>query len=393
MDLLELFEKPLSGEWGTDSGNSIVPVLRTTNFQKNGKLNFENLVYRNIDIKKNEIKILRYGDTIIEKSGGSPKQPVGRVVFFDKKETKDMFFSNNFTAILRPKKNVHPKFAFYQLRYLYSRKEVIKFQNKTTGIINLKLNDYLKKTRISEFGYNVQQKIADILDLASLLIEKRKEQLEAMDQLIQSVFYEMFGDPVVNDKNWEMFNLSNLGELGRGVSKHRPRNDEKLLGGEYPLIQTGDIANSYIYIYDYKSTYSKLGLEQSKLWRKGTLCITIAANIAKTGILTFNSCFPDSVVGFIANEKTNSIFINVWFSFFQKIIENSAPESAQKNINLKILSNLSVIAPPIDLQNKFASIVEEIEAQKKVMEESLQEMENNFNALMQKAFKGELFPE
>ncbi|MBP2100085.1 restriction endonuclease subunit S [Enterococcus rivorum] len=312
---------------------------------------------------------------------------IGKIAIVNKNEVA---FNQQINAIIPNEKVIDHRYLAYLL--LFNRK-------KLNFIANAPIVPIINKSDFSNFKVKIhddimsQQKIADSLDLASSLIEKRKEQLEAMDQLIQSVFYEMFGDPVVNDKNWEMFNLSNLGELGRGVSKHRPRNDEKLLGGEYPLIQTGDIANSYIYIYDYKSTYSKLGLEQSKLWRKGTLCITIAANIAKTGILTFNSCFPDSVVGFIANEKTNSIFINVWFSFFQEIIENSAPESAQKNINLKILSNLSVIAPPIDLQNKFASIVEEIEAQKKVMEESLQEMENNFNALMQKAFKGELFPE
>ena len=127
--------------------------------------------------------------------------------------------------------------------------------------------------------------------------------------------------------------------------KHRPRNDPRLLGGEYPLVQTGDVANASLYIMSYNSTYSELGLKQSKMWSKGTLCITIAANIAKTAILEFDACFPDSVVGFIANEKTNNIFIHYWFSFFQAILESQAPESAQKNINLKILSELKVIVP------------------------------------------------
>ena len=85
--------------------------------------------------------------------------------------------------------------------------------------------------------------------------------------------------------------------------------------------------------------------------------------------------------------------MQVWFSFFQQILEKNAPESAQKNINLQILGGLEVICPPIKMQNKFASIVEEIESQQKAMEESLDEMENNFNALMQKSFRGELFPE
>ena len=129
--------------------------------------------------------------------------------------------------------------------------------------------------------------------------------------------------------------LPDLGEFGRGVSKHRPRNDIKLLGGKYPLIQTGDVANAGLYITSYSSTYSELGLKQSKMWDKGTLCITIAANIAKTAILEFDACFPDSVVGFIANERTNNIFVHYWFSFFQAILESQAPESAQEEYQLE----------------------------------------------------------
>ena len=150
-------------------------------------------------------------------------------------------------------------------------------------------------------------------------ISLRKQQLKKLDELVKSRFIEMFGDPVNNSEGLPELTLPELGEFGRGVSKHRPRNDPKLLGGKYPLIQTGEVANSNLYITEYESTYSELGFKQSKLWQKGTLCITIAANIAKTAILTFDACFPDSVVGFKANNKTNNIFINYWFSFFQAI--------------------------------------------------------------------------
>ena len=236
-----------------------------------------------------------------------------------------------------------------------------------------------------------QNKIVEILDKAQSLIDKKKEQIKLLDELVKSRFIEMFGDPVSNSKGWENELLGNLGTLGRGISKHRPRNAPELLGGIYPLIQTGDVANSDLYIKKYNSTYSELGLKQSKMWEKGTLCITIAANIAKTSILEFDSCFPDSVVGFISGERTNSIFIHYWFTFFQRILENQAPESAQKNINLKILNNLEVILPPIELQNEFAEFVTQTDSIRSKMEASLSELEDNFNSLMQKAFKGELF--
>ena len=196
----------------------------------------------------------------------------------------------------------------------------------------------------------------------------------------------MFGDPVFNNLKWDKIKMSELGILERGTSKHRPRNAPELLGGRYPLIQTGDISNSDLYITDYKATYSELGLKQSKMWNKGTLCITIAANIAQTSILTFDACFPDSVVGFITNGKVNNIFMHYWFDFLQKIIDAQATQVAQKNINLKILNNLDVIVPPIDLQNRFADIVKQIDKQKFEIENSLKKMQELYESLMEKYF-------
>lgn len=171
----------------------------------------------------------------------------------------------------------------------------------------------------------------------------------------------MFGNPVVNDKKWEIRYFSDLGELKRGKSKHRPRNDPILLGGKYPLIQTGDVTNSNTYIKSYTSTYSEEGLKQSKMWKKGTLCITIAANIAESAILTFDACFPDSVVGFTPNGEVISLFIHYWLSFLQPILEENAPAVAQKNLNVATLEKVGVIVPPLELQNQFASFVQEID--------------------------------
>ena len=233
---------------------------------------------------------------------------------------------------------------------------------------------------------NKQKEIVDNLNHIEELISYRKEQLNKLDELVKSRFIEMFGDPVNNSEGLPELTLPELGEFGRGVSKHRPRNDPKLLGGKYPLIQTGEVANSNLYITEYESTYSELGFKQSKLWQKGTLCITIAANIAKTAILTFDACFPDSVVGFKANDKTNNIFIHYWFSFFQVILEAQAPESAQKNINLKTLSELKIIVPPIDLQNEFATFVEQTDKLKFELKEILEKLETLKKSLMQQYF-------
>lgn len=232
---------------------------------------------------------------------------------------------------------------------------------------------------------STQRRIAAVLDKVSALIAKRRQQLDKLDELVKARFVEMFGDPVKSTR-WRMRKLSQMGELNRGVSKHRPRNDPALLGGRYPLIQTGDVANAGLFISSFSSTYSELGLKQSRMWQAGTLCITIAANIAKTAILSFDACFPDSIVGFIPSEEISVVFIHYWFSFFQKILEEQAPQVAQKNINLQILSNLDVIVPPADLQNQFAAFVTQTEKTKAAVQQALEKLETMKKALMQEYF-------
>lgn len=232
----------------------------------------------------------------------------------------------------------------------------------------------------------MQKRIVHNLKKIDKLFFLRKQQLSKLDELVKARFVEMFGDPVKNTMDWEIKPLSELGELNRGVSKARPRNSPELLGGPYPLIQTGEVANAKTYITSFNSTYSEKGLAQSKMWPKGTLCITIAANIAQTSILTFDACFPDSVVGFISRNMTNELFIHYWFSFFQKILDEQASQVAQKNINLKILSELNVIVPPLSLQNRFAAFVERVDQQKQTVQQSLDKLELMKKALMQEYF-------
>ena len=286
-------------------------------------------------------------------------------------------------AVIKPEREVvNNRYLMYQLQNMrpFLEKEARGVAQK--GI-------YLKQVsqldiKLPELEHQMQ--IVKVLDKASKLIFLRRQQLAKLDELVKARFVEMFGDPVKNTMDWEIKPLSELGELNRGVSKARPRNSPELLGGPYPLIQTGEVANAKTYITSFNSTYSEKGLAQSKMWPKGTLCITIAANIAQTSILTFDACFPDSVVGFISRNMTNELFIHYWFSFFQKILDEQAPQVAQKNINLKILSELNVIVPPLSLQNRFAAFVERVDQQKQTVQQSLEKLELMKKALMQEYF-------
>jgi type I restriction enzyme, S subunit len=152
---------------------------------------------------------------------------------------------------------------------------------------------------------------------------------------------------------WDRVSLPELGGLDRGKSRHRPRNDPALFGGPYPFIQTGDVALADPWITESSQTYNDRGLEQSRLWPKGTLCITIAANIAKTGLLTFDACFPDSVVGFTAaSGETDARWVELVVRSMRDRLDQLAPATAQKNINLAILRALQIPYPDQDCRAK-----------------------------------------
>lgn len=244
----------------------------------------------------------------------------------------------------------------------------------------------LAKVKVMYPPLDEQRKIAVVLDKVSNLIAKRRQQLDKLDELVKSRFVEMFGDPTYNPKGYKIKKLSQLGELNRGVSKARPRNSPELLGGPYPLVQTGEVTASELYINTYENTYSEKGLAQSRMWPKGTLCITIAANIAQTAILNIDACFPDSVVGFIPGKEVTQIYMHYWFTFFQKILEEQAPQVAQKNLNLKILNDLDVMVPERTLQEQFEKLVNQTDKSKLAIQKSLEKLEILKKALMQEYF-------
>lgn len=156
-------------------------------------------------------------------------------------------------------------------------------------------------------------------------------------------------------KGWQLVKLSDLGEVNRGKSKHRPRDADFLYGGKYPFIQTGDVKASNGRISSFNQTYSNEGLKQSRLWPVDTMCITIAANIAETGVLQFPACFPDSVIGFIADKtKCDVYFIEYMFRLLKAKIKAQANGSVQDNINLQTLERIHFPIPDLVTQKKIA---------------------------------------
>lgn len=260
---------------------------------------------------------------------------------------------------------------------------VSKGQGSTFAAINR--ND-LASLNLSIPALSEQQRIVDILSRAEGIVRLRREAQQKAAEIIPALFLDTFGDPATNPKGWPLRPFSELGSLDRGRSRHRPRDAEELYGGPYPFIQTGDVSNSGGLITRYSSTYSEAGLAQSKLWKKGTLCITIAANIAQTGVLGFDACFPDSVVGFLGGDEVSTEYIQVWLSFLQPALEAYAPQVAQKNINLDILRKLPVMSPPLALQQDFSHRCRDVLSLRLQQNRSLTVAQATFDALLAQSF-------
>jgi type I restriction enzyme, S subunit len=196
---------------------------------------------------------------------------------------------------------------------------------------------------------------------------------------------------------WAWASLPQLGEFGRGKSKHRPRNDPKLYGGRYPFLQTGRVRASGGRITEFDTTYSDVGLAQSKLWPPGTICITIAANIAESGILEFAACFPDSVVGLVPCDLVVPEYVEFFVRTERTSLDRYAPATAQKNINLEILEQVAVPLPPLEEQRAIYSKAQEelskIADVKRTFDRAMVQAGALRQTTLRSAFKGDLVPQ
>ena len=199
-------------------------------------------------------------------------------------------------------------------------------------------------------------------------------------------------------KSWSWVSLDQLGKIDRGLSKHRPRNADFLYGGPYPFVQTSDVKRAHRFLQEHTQTYSESGLEQSRLWPQGTLCITIAANIAETAILTYPACFPDSIVGILFPPSLVSVeYVELFIQSVKNRISVYAPATAQKNINNQILRKLAVALPPVAEQRTIVAMVEEqlstFDEVAANVEAKLKESGALRQSILHSAFSGKLVPQ
>lgn len=388
MELNDLLESQKAGCWGKESDEiDGTPVLRSTNYAKNFKLKLDNVAFREISKKDLENKKLEYMDILLEKSGGGPTQPVGRVILFDLIDDQE-YVCGNFIQLLRVNKNiVDPKYLYYWLVLVHRKGFTNLLQNQTTGIRNLRLKDYLK-LQVPHPPLKTQEKIVEILEKAEKLKEWRAESDELADEYLKSVFLEMFGDPVKNEKGWEITNFKEIASIDKKSIKAELINENSnYIGLEHLESGTGKIL---------KISSAKIAGLKSNKYLFDDKCVLygkLRPYLNKVALPNFKGvCSTDILPIIPIKDKSNKYFIKSLLSldyYIKKATEQSTGANLPR-ISPKAIENFKVYSPPLDLQNQFADIVQHVEDLKSYQSESNQQIDNLFNTLMQKAFKGEL---
>jgi len=237
----------------------------------------------------------------------------------------------------------------------------------------------------------IQQKIADILDQASALIEKRKKQIAKLDLLVKSQFIEMFGDPVMNSKDMPIMPLGELCSIYRGGS---PRPIDQYLGGTIPWIKIGDATGGdNIYLHSTKDFIIENGIKKSRFVKAGSLIFAnCGVSLGFARIITFNGCIHDGWLSFEdIDEQLNKEFLLMSLNHCTAYFRDTAPDGTQPNLNTGIMKSFQQILPPLALQNRFADFVKQVDKSKSEMQQGLEKLELLYKSLMQKCFRGELF--
>ena len=351
--------------------------------------------------------------------GGMEVLPAGSVLMVTRSgilsHTFPVAVANSETSInqdikaVRPVAGLDERFLAYSLKSL--GRVVLQACSKegtTVASVETKL---LERLPLPLAPLNEQRRIAAKLDTTLATVDACRQRLDGLAAILkrfrQAVLAAATSGELTREwreergdfSHWQEKGLAELGEFGRGRSRHRPRNDPRLYGGDYPFIQTGDIANAKgDWLAAHSQTYSNYGLAQSRIWPSSTLCITIAANIADTALLEYPACFPDSVVGFVADRaQVEPLFAKWMIDSVADKLESFAPATAQKNINLAILDQIVFSVPPLQEQTEIISRAQHLFTLADQLEARLTAARKVFDrltpALLAKAFRGELVPQ
>ena len=391
MRIEDCIERQIKGLWGTDFSDIGIPVIKTNNLSYEGLIDYSDVCKRNITPEQASGNYLQFGDLLIEKSGGTKTHSVGYVSYFDAEN--DKYLCNNFILALRPKNDIFSKFLFYQIHYKYESGQFFDCFNKTTGIQNLKVKDYLAKEIVLP-SLEEQKHIAAVLDKCTALIAKYKLMLEKYDTLIKSRFIEMFGDPVLNPKQWSVEKLKTLtSKIGSGATPKGGR--ESYISEGISLVRSMNVYKGY-FEYDglaHITEEQARELDNVTLQENDVLINITGASVARCCILP-KAVLPARVNQHVSILRTTDKLNPVYLSNLlitdteQRVLLGigGAGGATREAITKTELETLDIPVPPMSLQNDFAAFVQQIDKSKFAVQKSLEKTEILYKSLMQTYF-------
>ena len=376
--LIEITGKALSGEWGLeDKSKTGIPVLRTTNFTNFGIINYGDVITRNITKKNISEKFLRKGDIIIEKSGGSDKQPVGRVVLFNGEENRFLF--NNFTGVLRVKDHEKwvPDYVFYALFANYRNGGTRKYENKTTGLHNLKTDLYINKYEIEWVNITEQKNVCATLRKIESIISDMNKEITYLDNLIKARFVEMFGTSGANPKGWNEIKLGEVCSLQNGYAF---KSSDYINKSSVLNCRMSNIRPDGGFDAEYHPKYLP-----DEYWDKcsgyrlfdGDVIIAMTDMASDPKILGVPTIVSTNGKKFLLNQRVgklsflhddrmNRVYLmhSLGQKYIRKELAKSAAGSTQINVGKPAILNINIYDPPRSLQDQFATFVVQVDKSK-----------------------------
>lgn len=277
-------------------------------------------------------------------------------------------------------------------RFLQTKSEHLK--RKATGATIMHINrKSLEQLEIPCIDINQQLHIANILSKAEILITQRKESIALLDEFLKSTFYDMFGDSTSNKRKWDKVELRYFGEIITGNTP--PRNNPKNYSSKFiEWIKTDNITGESTYITNAVEYLSETGLKNARAVESGALLVAcIAGSIESVGRAALTNrkvSFNQQINAIQPNDEVSPLFLYWLFKISKSYIQNAASSGMKKILTKGGFEKIKMIKPPKELQTQFANIVTKTEAIKEQYKSSLQELENLYGSLSQRAFKGGL---
>lgn len=362
-----------------ERGASGIPITRIETLS-GGVFNRDRLGYADILSSENYASyVLDDGDLLL--SHINSKTYIGRTVVYNKQENEEIIHGMNLLRLVAIREIISPYYAYYCFKSGLFGAQVASYRKDAVNQSSITVGD-LKKIDIPVPPISEQERIVEELDLLSGIIEKQKQQLKEYDTLAQSIFYDMFGDPITNEKGWE---IKKLGEVCKSTSGGTPSKNHKEYyeGGTIPWLRSGEVCKMYIFDTELFITEEGLNNSSAKWFPKETVVVAMyGATVGQVGILCKQMTTNQAICGIFPNNDFVPIYLYHFLLSKKEDFIKLASGGAQPNISQNIIRDTLVCCPCVEKQQEFAEKIKAIEKQKELIKQSLVETETLFNSRM-----------